>query len=51
MGAFDLASQRRVHNMEQICLLPAGEVLPAMTPGREHGVGGKTGGYGRKAVQ
>ncbi len=33
MGAFDLASQRRVHNMEQICLLPAGEVLPAMTPG------------------
>ena len=34
MGAFDLASQRRVHNMEQICLLPAGEVLPAVTPGR-----------------
>ena len=33
MGAFDLASQRRVHNVEHIRLLPAGEVLPAMTPG------------------
>ena len=28
MGAFDVTTQRRVHNLEETLLLPAGEVLP-----------------------
>ena len=28
MGVFDVTTQRRVHNLEETLLLPAGEVLP-----------------------
>ena len=32
MGLFDIASQRRVQSLEQAVILPAGEVLPALSP-------------------
>ncbi len=33
MGFFDPITQRRVENVESVCLLPAGEVLPHLAPG------------------
>ena len=41
MGAFDIATQRRTHNIEQILLLPAGEVLPALARGGAEGLAEK----------
>ena len=32
MGAFDVSTQRRIHNCEEALLLPAGEVLPYHSP-------------------
>ena len=34
MGVFDISTQRRTRNVEQALLLPAGEVLPHLTPRR-----------------
>ena len=38
MGAFDIVTQRRIRNVEEVTLLPAGEVLPALAPGGAAGL-------------
>ncbi len=41
MGAFDVATQRRIKNVEQVTILPAGEVLPTMAQGGTQGLAEK----------
>ena len=41
MGAFDVSTQRRTQNVEEVVLLPAGEVLPAFAPGGAAGLAGR----------
>lgn len=40
MGSFDLSTQRRTENLEEVRLLPAAETLPQLAPGGLAGVVG-----------
>ena len=43
MGRFDVASQRRIENMERCRVLPAGETIPALAEGGQPGLADRLG--------
>lgn len=51
MGSFDLSTQRRTENLEEVRLLPAAETLPQLAPGGLAGLSERLRQLAAKAAQ